>query len=312
MTREQINDFKNTRTLIALGGCAFGLGLMVFGLGIGSSSKEPATSAVKEPSTKKLPAWNIALGDLVILARDIGFETKDAKETPIDQAKIAGRIESQLISLRELYRQETSKNSTLMGGVVLQLSITSSGEVSKVREITSRITDSDFRRAVIAEASTWSFDQVLSEESTIICPLLFVREGMDITTLIQWEKSLSQSSDKSALGKLNVNVEPIPQVTAATSREASTREVAAPLSRPVPLPKAQAIAEGALYQMKYSTVIRNEPNYSAAAVARFAAGTKVILLGRSGDWYEVRYDGGPRGFLRKEFIAPVDPAKSRS
>ena len=312
MTREQINDLRNIRTLIALGGCAFGLGLMIFGLGIGSSSKEPATSAVKEPSTKKLPAWNIALGDLVILARDMGFETKDAKETPIDQAKIAGRIESQLQSLRELYRQETSKNSTLMGGVVLQLSITSSGEVSKVREITSRIIDSDFRRAVIAEASTWSFDQVLSEESTIICPLLFVREGMDITTLIQWEKSLSQSSDKSALGKLNVNIEPIPQVTAATSREASTREVAAPLSRPVLLPKAQAIAEGALYQMKYSTVIRNEPNYSAAAVARFAAGTKVILLGRSGDWYEVRYDGGPRGFLRKEFIAPVDPAKSRS
>jgi hypothetical protein len=312
MTREQISGFKNIRTIIALAGCAFGLGLMVFGLGVGSSSKEQLTSAVKEESTKKLPAWNIALGDLVILARDMGFDAKGAKETPIDQTKIAGKIESQLQSLRELYRQETSKNSALMGGVVLQLSVGPSGQVSKVREIMSRISDTDFRRAVIAEASTWSFDQVLSEESTITCPLLFVREGMDITTLIQWEKNLSQSSDKPAVGKLNVNVESIPQITTVTSREASTRGVAAPLPRPVTLPKGPAVAEGALYQMKYSTVIRNEPNYSAAAVARFAAGTKVILLGRSGDWYEVRYDGGPRGFLRKEFIAPVDSVKSRS
>ena len=201
MTREQISGFKNIRTIIALAGCAFGLGLMVFGLGVGSSSKEQLTSAVKEESTKKLPAWNIALGDLVILARDMGFDAKGAKETPIDQTKIAGKIESQLQSLRELYRQETSKNSALMGGVVLQLSVGPSGEVSKVREIMSRISDTDFRRAVIAEASTWSFDQVLSEESTITCPLLFVREGMDITTLIQWEKNLSQSSDKPARGQ---------------------------------------------------------------------------------------------------------------
>ena len=39
MTREQINDFKNPRTVIGLAGCAFGLGLVVFGLAAGSSSK---------------------------------------------------------------------------------------------------------------------------------------------------------------------------------------------------------------------------------------------------------------------------------
>src|SRR5918999_3761559 len=315
MTRAQNNGLKNTRTILALAGCAFGLGLMIFGLAVGSSSKEPVTSAVKEQSTKKLPTWNIALGDLVILARDMGFNVKAAKETRIDETKVAGKIESQLQSLRELYRQEITKNSALMGGVVLQLSISASGEVSKVREITSRISDSDFRRAIIAEASSWSFDQLLSEDSTITCPLLFVREGMDVTTLIQWEKSLSQAGDKPALGKLDVNVEPIPQITAAKNpraRDASSRKVAAAPAQPVALPKVQAVAEGALYQMKYSTVIRKEPTYSAAAVARFTTGTKVILLGRSGDWYEIRYDGGPRGFLRKEFIAPVDSAKSDS
>ena len=315
MLREQINGFTNTRTIIALAGCAFGLGLMVFGLGVGSGSKERVTSPVKKELTKKLPTWNIALGDLVILARDMGFNVQTVKETPIDEIKVAGKIESQLQGLRELYRQETSKNAALMGGVVLQLSISASGDVTKVREITSRISDGDFRRAVIAEASTWSFDQVLSEESTITCPLLFVREGMDTTTLIQWEKNLSQAGDKPALGKLNMNVEPVPHVVAVKHlrvAEGSSREVARGSSQAVPPANVSSVAEGALYRMKYSTVIRKEPNFSAAAVARFATGTKVILLGRSGDWYEVRYDGGPKGFLRKEFITPVDSAKSES
>ena len=315
MKHEQINGLTNTRTIIALAGCAFGLGLMVIGIGVGSSSKDRVTSAVKEESARKLPAWNIALGDLVILARDMGFDVQADKEALIDEAKVAGRIESQLQSLRDLYRQETSKNSTLMGGVVLQLSISSSGQVTKVRETASRISDNDFRKAVIADASTWSFDQVLSEESTITCPLLFVREGMDITTLIQWEKNLSQAGDRPALAKLKLDVEPSPQNTAVRNpsmRNTSSKEIAVAPPQPRPLPKAQSIGVGALYQMKYTTVIREEPNYSAAAVARFTTGTKVILLGRSGDWYEVGYDGGPKGFLRKEFIAPADSAKSNS
>jgi hypothetical protein len=311
MKREQINGLANSRTAIALAGCAFGLGL-IFGLGAGSSSKERVTSAVKEESSRKLPTWNIALGDLVILARDMGFDVQAGKDALIDEAKIAGRIESQLQNLRDLYRQEISKNSALMGGVVLQLSINSSGEVTKVREIESRISDNEFRKAVIAAVSIWSFDQVLSQESTITCPLLFVREGMDITTLIQWEKNLSQAGDKPALAKLKLDIEPAPQITAIRNpsvRQTSSKEIAVG-PQPRQLPKAQS--EGALYQMKYTTVIREEPNYSAAAVARFTTGTKVILLGQSGDWYEVRYDGGPRGFLRKEFIAPADSAKSKS
>jgi SH3 domain-containing protein len=314
MKREQINGLGNSRTVIALAGCAFGLGLIIVGLGVGSSSKERVANAVKEESSRKLPTWNIALGDLVILARDMGFDVQAGKDALIDEAKIAGRIESQLQTLRDLYRQEISNNSALMGGVVLQLSINSSGEVTKVREIASRISDNDFRKAVIAAASTWSFDQVLSQESTITCPLLFVREGMDITTLIQWEKNLSQAGDKPALAKLKLDIEQAPQITAIRTpsvRQTSSKEIAVG-PQPGQLPKAQSPAEGTLYQMKYTTVIREEPNYSAAAVARFTTGTKVILLGQSGDWYEVRYDGGPRGFLRKEFIAPADSAKSKS
>ena len=40
MKREQTNGLTNTRTIIALVGCAFGLGLMVIGIGVGSSSRD--------------------------------------------------------------------------------------------------------------------------------------------------------------------------------------------------------------------------------------------------------------------------------
>ncbi|MPZ76945.1 MAG: AgmX/PglI C-terminal domain-containing protein [Deltaproteobacteria bacterium] len=313
MIAKQSIRFNGMRTAIALVGCAFGFGIMVFGFGTSSSSKNRATSAVTQQSSRKLPAWNVALGDVVVMARDLGFSVKAANDAAVDETKIAAKIESQLQSLRTLYRQESSRNEDLMGGIVLQLKINAAGEVAKTLEVTSRIGDSDFRKAVVAEASAWTFDQLLPPESTIICPLLFVREGMDITTLIHWERFLSHPGKTTVLGKNNHSAEPIQQIKRARnprSREAASNKVAAAVYQAAPAAAVQPARGGAVYQMKYSTAIREEPKFSATAVARFATGTKVTLLGKRGDWYEVHYEGGPRGFLRKEFVAPVNSANA--
>jgi hypothetical protein len=38
-------------------------------------------------------------------------------------------------------------------------------------------------------------------------------------------------------------------------------------------------------------------------------GTKVTVLGKQGDWLEVRTTAsGPTGFIRKEFVAPAEVA----
>ena len=312
MIGKQSTRFNGMRTAIALVGCAFGFGLMVFGFGIGSSSKDRATSAVTQESRKKLPAWNVALGDVVVMARDLGFSVKAPNDAAVDETKIAEKIESQLQSLRKLYRQESSSNEKLMGRIVLQLNITASGEVAKALEVTSRISDSDFRKAVVAEASAWRFDQLLPEGATILCPLLFVREGMDITTLIHWERFLSHPGKTTVAGKNNGSAEPIQKIKRARnprSREAASNKVAAAVYQAAPAATVHPAPGGAVYQMKYSTAIRKEPNFSATAVARFTTGTRVILLGTRGDWYEVHYEGGPRGFLRKEFVTPVNSAK---
>ena len=56
--------------------------------------------------------------------------------------------------------------------------------------MSSFITDVNFRKAVVTEVGKWYFADVVSEPLIVACPLLFVHEGMDITTLVQWEKAL--------------------------------------------------------------------------------------------------------------------------
>jgi hypothetical protein len=202
------------RAIIAVVSCVLGVGLIVFGFGAESiSPKEEASvdeAAAQGTRKKPLRAWNMALGNVVLVAPELGFGVKTTKETEMPDGKVISRIEGQLQSLREMYRTESEKNPTLMGGMMLQFNVVPTGEVSQVKEITSRIADVEFKKAVIAEVSNWSFQEITSENVTVNCPLLFVREGMDITTLVQWEKSLGQPGDKGALAKSN-NVQPMQQ-----------------------------------------------------------------------------------------------------
>ena len=93
-----------------------------------------------------------------------------------------------------------------MGGMLLQLTVSPTGDVTNVKELVSRIADGEFKKAVLAEASKWTFPEIITDSTTITCPILFVREGMDITTIVQWEKTLGQFSEKSAIAKPNAQV----------------------------------------------------------------------------------------------------------
>jgi hypothetical protein len=301
------------RAIVAVVSCVLGVGLIVFGLGAGSiEPKEEASAdevaAAQTTRKKPLRAWNMALGNVVLVAPELGFAVKTTKDTEMADGKVISRIEGQLQSLREIYRTESEKNPTLMGELMLQLNVLPTGEVSQVKEITSRITDVEFKKAVMAEVSKWSFQEIVSENLTINCPLLFVREGMDITTLVQWEETLGQADDKGAVAKSNdgqaMQQSRLPQPAKPIGN--ATKSVAAVRSEKTG-PTTSAKPAATAYQIKYDTSLRKEPSFTSASVAKFTTGTKVSLLSSHGDWLEVRAnDTASSGFIRKEFVAPLN------
>jgi hypothetical protein len=289
--------------IVGVASCVIGLAVVYFGYGIGTESPKKDAAAEARPSAqnqnkKPVRAMNLALGNMVFFAQDLGFTVRSAKEGPVDSSKIAARIESQLNGIRQLYRQEVAKTPGLAGGLALQFNIAPSGEVSQVRELSSRLNDGEFRKAVAAEASTWSFAEIVTENLQVTCPLLFVHEGMDITTVVHWERALTESSEKPSLARAAGNVAPSQPVKTA---QAAAPSIAAP---------ATAKADVKEFQIKYATSLRRDPNFSAPTLITFTIGTKVTVLGRQGDWIEVRSrPNGPTGFIRKEFVTPIEVAR---
>jgi hypothetical protein len=291
--------------LVGIASGVLGLGVVYFGYGIGTESpKKDAIAKVNsvEPRNSQRPvrAMNLALGNMVFFARDLGFAVKSVKGAGVDANAVAARIESQLIGIREMYRQEVVNNPALAGPLVLQFNVSPAGEVSQVRELSSRVSDGEFKNAVIGETAKWSFDQVVSESLEVTCPLLFVHEGMDITTLLQWEKtSGNYPSDANAPN----NALPARQAKTAQSSVAATAAV--PSTQ-----RAAAKSESREFQLRYATSLRKYPNFSSATLTTLTIGTKVTVLGKQGDWLEIRSTAnGPTGFIRKEFVTPSDVAR---
>jgi hypothetical protein len=295
------------KEIIGIASCAFGLGLVCFGYGIGTESpKKEAVVKVRAEDAKNskrpVQAMNLALGDMVFFARDLGFLVRNAKGDTVDASRVAARIESQLTRIRDLYRQEVTKSPALAGGLVLQFNISPNGEVSQIRELSSRLVDGEFKKTVADEASKWSFGEIVTEDLQVTCPLLFVHQGMDITTLVQWEKSLGNSIDKPVLARSAAG--PAGQQPADTTRN----NVA---TRSAPRVQVSALKPDVKeFQIKYATALRKEPDFFSPSLTTLTIGTRVTVLRRQSEWVEVRSTAnGQTGFIRKEFVAPVEVAR---
>jgi len=141
------------RAVVALASCVFGAVLILLALQMGPKPQDKTGTAEKDSSIeakqkKTQRAWNIPLGNVVVVAPDLGFNAKALKSGHVETSKIAARLESQLQGLRELYRQESERDPILMGGILLQFTVSPAGDVTNVKEIVSRIADGEFKKAV--------------------------------------------------------------------------------------------------------------------------------------------------------------------
>jgi hypothetical protein len=136
---------------------------------------------------------------------------------------------------------------------------------------------------------------------------------MDITTLVEWERSLGAVEAKvAAAAPATKNSKPVPEAKPAPTQN----------PKPMPVKPVNAVTERpvapladpaeAVYQIKYASSLRKAPNFSAAPITRLAVGTKVAIVNNRGEWLEIRTtDAGYAGFVRKEFITPADSARKR-
>lgn len=303
---------RSRRTVIALASFLFGLGLIILALQLERNSEDteeaPEDSVKQEQKKKAQPAWNIALGNVVVVAPDLGFAVIALKGGRVEESRIVARLESQLQALRELYRQEGDKEEPLMGGLLLQLTVTPAGEVTHVKELFSRIPDGEFKRAVLSDVLNWTFPEMLAETTTINCPLLFVREGMDITTVVQWEKTVGQFGDKPLVVRGN------PQ-SGQQTQGSEVRRADAVIKTPGGNRTAQQLdpkSLSKLSQIKHSTTIHKEATFNSPVVGKFTSGTRVTVVSTRGDWFEVRADDASQsGFIRKEFVTAVEFAHKK-
>ena len=295
--------------MIALASCVFGAALILLASQMGSKSTDQTTSVDSAATAQKKKthrAWNIALGNVVVVAPDLGLSAKALKGAQVEESKIAARLESQLQGLREFYRQESERDPTLMGGMLLQLAVSPSGDVTHVKELVSRIADSEFKKAVLAEVAKWTFPEIITDSTMITCPILFVREGMDITTIVQWEKTLGQFGEKFALVKMNMQAIQQSQAPEGVKRSEPIAKTPVPIkAKTEPNPEPKSLPR--IYQIKHPTTIRLEPNFGSVSIGKFVPGTKVTVISASGDWVEVRADdAGLAGFIRREFVTPIE------
>jgi hypothetical protein len=290
--KNNFNWLTGFKAMVGIASCVASMSVIYFGYGIGT--EEPKKNAAAEAGAMRdkhrpVRAMNVALGDTVFFARDLGYAVKSANQHSADGGKIAARIESQLNGVRELYREEVAKNSALVGALVLQLTVGAAGEVRHVREVSARLPDESFKKAVAREAASWSFAEVVDQDVEVTCPLLFVREGMDITTIVQWEKSFRAAQAD----------------TPAQAPVASLR--GSPSRRPAPAAQATFPPDTKFVQIRFATALRAEPNFSSPALTTLSGGTRVGLLRRHGEWLEVRSSAtAPIGFIRRELVTPVE------
>ncbi|HEV8342716.1 MAG TPA: AgmX/PglI C-terminal domain-containing protein [Candidatus Binatia bacterium] len=300
----------NSRAVIVLAGCAFAVALVLLGYNAGAKYRNRHESSGKNPppesgADKTQLKWDPALGNVVILPPELGFHVTAPKETGSQAAAIGKRIENQLLGVRQIYRQEVEKNPALMGSVLLQLTVSPAGSVTQVKELTSRLTDNEFKKAVIAEVSQWKFSEISSDPITIYCPLLFVREGMDVRTLIQWEKALGSAESSAPIrkseGKISQSGSPFSVSARSDPSDAgANRRDSTPQS-----PATKTTIE--TYEIKSSATVRKEPTFASISLARVTPGTRVAVVGAHGDWLEIRSkESGQTGFIRKEFVAPIN------
>ena len=206
----------------------------------------------------------------------------DAESTK--RERVHHMVANQLPSLQRAYGKWIRKNRNLMGSLLVKMEVDAAGNVVKAEDVASRLTDSEFREVVLAEARKWKFRNANVDAAEFTVPLLFVPKDMDPETIVRWERTLN-SSDAEAKNILPVHI-------TTPSADEKDKLTIKPNQSPAGLkaPKT-VVADGSKtkkpegpsehgidYKTRRAVPLRQEPRFAAATTQDIDPGATIAVL----------------------------------
>jgi hypothetical protein len=243
-----------------------------------------------------------------VVAEELGFSVTGIGADDVSRRDplMRGKIVSQLGSLSDLYRKQSQSNPSLMGRITLQLTVTQTGQVTKVEPLNSDFSESELKKLIVDEAYKWRFPEATMGDVTVEFPLLFIPPGIDVASIMKWEQSIGARAAEPRLASMaGSSKEDMGSAQEGSSVGSSTSPGPGKTETKRPAPPRKAPAAGS-YEILRETAVYREPREDSEQVASIAAGIKVNVVAIRGDWLEVRSKvGNPPGFIKKDSATPI-------
>jgi hypothetical protein len=249
-----------------------------------------------------------------VLAVDTaGLSVRSKSSSPTTKELFEQAAMEHLARLHHTFNSWSERNQELMGSVSLKLLVDSSGNVVRVEPVYAQVNNSSFIKTLMDDVREWKFPNGGTEEAEVTVPLLFIPKGMDPEMIVQWERKVHSGPRNNSPERLLPaapprTIEENQKAVAATpvAPPTSRKPIATATATPAPKPKAEAKPLPVVIANR-QLAIRDNPRYSANSVREVEEATQLSILENRGDWLKVRTaQGGVTGFIRKEYVSPVN------
>jgi hypothetical protein len=252
-------------------------------------------------------------GSAILAVDTFGLSIQAKKDSASTREVLERAAVEHLARLHRTYSRWADTNGDLMGSLLLKLTVDATGKVVNVDPLVAHVTNTSFTKTVLDDVRKWKFPRAGVEAAEITVPLLFVPKGMDPDTVVQWERKVRSAQEgETPPADLRVATNaPISKVSERTLTVLPSVPRSDPpnTTRPpavhFPKPKTEEVLIAV--KTNRSVAIRENPRFSARTVHEVDEDTELSIVENRGDWLKVRIaDAGFVGFVRKEFVSPIN------
>ena len=309
MSRGTGNEISARTAVLAV----FATGILAIPLAILLSSR--AHLLPKLPVFVGLQSRGVSAGSAVLAVDTHGLTIRAKNASASTQEMLEQVAVRHLARLHRTYSRWADENRDLMGSLLLKLTVDATGTVVSVDPLASHVTSVSFTKTVMDDVRKWKFSKAGLKAAEIMVPLLFVPKGMDPNTVVEWERKVrnAQEVETAAAGARVTHKAPIstegehgqksPTRATDPDRMNTTKSSNMPVSRPKIIEEAVLIA----VKTNRPVAIRENPRFSSKKLHEVEEDTQLSIVENRGDWLKVKIaDAGLVGFVRKEFVSPIN------